>query len=79
MQVSVRWKRWRNIRVVFIIRKILKNAKGMRSNNVNIVSLVIKALTPNVRNDGGNTNAMIRAIKIQKVKTSKNEAKMTSY
>ena len=65
--------------MVFIIRKILKNAKGMRSNNVNIVTLVIKALTPNVRNDGGKTNAMIRAIKIQKVKTSKNEAKMTSY
>ena len=79
MQVSVRWKRWRNIRVVFIIRKILKNAKGMRSNDVNIVSLVIKALTPNVRNDGGNTNAMIRGIRIQKVQTSKNEAKMTSY
>ena len=53
--------------MVFIIRKILKNAKGMRSNNVNIVSLVIKALTPNVRNYDGNTNAMIRAIKIQKV------------
>ena len=53
--------------MVFIIRKILKNAKGMRSNNVNIVSLVIKVLTPNVRNYGGNTNAMIRAIKIQKV------------
>ena len=51
----------------------------MRSNNVNIVSLVIKALTPNVRNYGGNTNAMIRVIRIQKVKTSKNEAKMTSY
>ena len=65
--------------MVFIIRKILKHAKGMRSNNVNIVSLVIKVLTPNVRNYGGNTNAMIRGIRIQKVQTSKNEAKMTSY